>query len=160
MTDLEHPDALVIEGDALRKKRKKTVSPTSRTLAAAGKRGYVIGVVERFVGFPPPGHRVDLFGVIDLVGVRPTEDKRGLQIVGVQATSGSNHAARRTKILGEPRAKLWCDAGGVLELWSWTKRGARWEPRIEVFTPESWSTLAGSGTRDGAGVPSPRPDRP
>lgn len=150
------------EEAAPRKKRKKMVSPTSRTLVVAGKRGYVIGVVERFVGFPPPGHRVDLFGVIDLVGVRPTEDKRGLQIVGVQATSdnGGNHASRRAKILAEPRAKLWCDAGGALELWSWKKRGARWEPRIEVFTSASWpATPAGNGTRDDAGAPARRPDQ-
>lgn len=66
-------------------------------------------------------------------------------LVAIQATaSAANHAHRRTKILSEPRAKQWVEAGGRLELWSWSKRGAAgsrkpWTLRVEAFTVEDWS---------------------
>jgi len=153
-------DALVIESDApeaeeaspAKPKRKKSTSPTARTLAECRKRGWPAGVVEKFVRFPPPGHHVDLFGVIDLVAlvVVHTEGKPDVMargVLGIQACAGGNgdHARRRAKILAEPRAKQWVEAGNRLELWSWSKQGAAgkrklWTLRVEAFTVEDWRT--------------------
>lgn len=65
-------------------------SPTQRTLAEMRKRGYVCEVVERWNPFAKI--RQDLFGFIDVLCLGDAE------IVGVQATSASNVAARVKKI--------------------------------------------------------------
>lgn len=140
------------EEPAPRKKRKKPASPSAMTLKACAKRGWIAGVVERFVRFPPPGHKVDLFGVIDIVAVTPRETLHGYvnadgsrqyrngETIGIQATTntGGHHAKHRTKILAEPRARAWVEAGNRLELWTWAKQGAvgkakRWTLRVERF---------------------------
>lgn len=127
---------------APKKKRKSSTSPTARTLAECKRRGWIAGVVERRIPFPKPmGTTIDLFGVIDVIAVAP--DVKNLPwkgaIVAIQATaSAANHAHRRTKILAEPRAKQWVEAGGRLELWSWSLRGdrgkaKRWALRVETY---------------------------
>lgn len=121
------------------KKRKKGTSPTARTLAECRKRGWTTQVVERWNQHARV--RVDLFGVIDLIAIRPWQ---AAGILAIQACAGDSHAARRDKILAEPRARQWIEAGGHLELWSWSKRGDRgarklWTLRVEVFTVEDWS---------------------
>ncbi len=128
------------------KKRKKGTSPTARTLAECKRRGWIAGVVERHIPFPKPqGTKIDLFGVIDLVVIVPPFDRDGNGwpepggILAIQATaSAAHHAHRRTKILAEPRAKAWVEAGGRLELWSWSKRGGAgkrklWSLRVETY---------------------------
>ena len=149
---MQELDDIPVERDEPKRKRGK--SPTSRCLDECRKRGWIAGVVERFVKFPPPGHHVDLFGVIDIVAAVPPRRMLGPDgqpgqtviepgyILGIQASPGSRHGAHRTKILGEPRALDWLDSGGRLELWSWDKRGAhyeraRWTLRVEEFTNES-----------------------
>lgn len=153
----EDDDSPEAEEPAPRKKRKKPASPSAMTLKECAKRGWIAGVVERFVRFPPPGHKVDLFGVIDIVAI-VTEiaevaymigeepPRRAVATIGIQATTntGGHHAKHRTKILAEPRARAWVEAGNRLELWTWAKQGAAgkrklWTLRVEVFTPESWS---------------------
>lgn len=123
-------------------------SPTQRALAECKKQGWTAAIVEKWN--PHSKTRLDLFGFADLVVLKPPRlmclefwDAAGRgpfrspsttkgTIVAVQVTSGSNHAARRTKILAEPRAKLWCDCGGVVEVWSYTKRKTgRYELRVE-----------------------------
>lgn len=135
--------ALEAEATGKPKKRRKGTSPTARTLAECRKRGWIAGVVEKFVRFPPPGHHVDLFGVIDVVAIAtaPTATgTRGMSTLGIQACAGGNgdHARRRAKILAEERARTWVEAGNRLELWSFSKRGAagkakRWAIRVERF---------------------------
>lgn len=99
-------------------------SPTQRALAHCKAQGWAAAIVERWNQYAKI--RQDLFGFADLVVLRPQA------IVAVQVTSGSNHAARRTKILAEPRAKMWHDCGGVVEVWSYTKRKTgRYEMRVE-----------------------------
>lgn len=105
-------------------------SPTQRALAECKKRGWTAQVVERWNTWAKK--RIDLFGCIDIVAITPTG------ILGIQVTSGTNHASRRTKILGEPRVRDWTYAGGLFELWSYTKRGERgarklWALRTETF---------------------------
>lgn len=113
-------------------------SPTQRALKELRKLGYVAQVVERWN--PYARVRIDLFGGIDVIGVKP-----GCQILGVQATSGTNHAARVSKLRGEPQLAAWVQSGGQLEVWSFAKKGPRgkrktWElrrERIEFFTAET-----------------------
>lgn len=123
-------------------KRRKGKSPTQRTLEELRKRGSTAQVVERWNQHARV--RVDLFGVIDLVEIRSSLHGQKAGIVGIQACAGASHAARRTKILSEPRARQWVDAGGRLELWSWsqrvayTKNGSKaarpaWTLRVETY---------------------------
>lgn len=120
-------------------------SPTQRTLAELRKNGYTAQVVERWN--PHAKVRVDLFGVIDLLALLPD------RILGIQACAGASHAARRTKILDEPRARQWLQAGAALECWSWSKRGARgkrktWTLRVEAITLEMFAAAdAARGVR-------------
>jgi len=141
-----------LETESAPKKRTKPTSPTKRTLAECRKRGWTAQVVERWNQHARV--RVDLFGVIDLVAIVPpinplvppvAGDPSG--ILGIQACAGASHAARRDKILAEPRARQWVVAGGRLELWSWSKRGERgkrklWTLRIEAFSVGDWDTHA------------------
>src|SRR4051812_48736600 len=98
-------------------------SPTSRSLADMKKLGMTAQVVEKFNSFTK--RRIDLFGIIDLIACKP-----GLGIVGVQATSGDNHAARRTKAMEEPRLRVWLESGARFELWSYSKRGERGKRKL------------------------------
>jgi hypothetical protein len=118
------------------------MTPTARTLAKCRKRGWLVQNVEQTIRIP--GGRTfkrDLFGVIDLVCVTLSG------ILGVQVTSGTNHAARRTKALAEPQLRLWLEAGGRFAIWSWSKRGAAgkrkaWTLREEAITLEMFHVEA------------------
>ena len=94
-------------------------SPTQRTLKALRDEGYLTEVVERWN--PHANIRQDLFGWIDIIAIKPRE------ILAVQATSFSNHAARVSKLKLERQEQVqeWLDAGGLAEVWSWKS-----EPRI------------------------------
>lgn len=91
-----------------------SASPTSRSLEECRKRGWPVQVVERWNQYARK--KQDLFGVIDIVAITP------VGILGIQATSGSNHASRVSKVLEESRAIAWVKAGGLLQVWSWSKR--------------------------------------
>jgi hypothetical protein len=93
------------------------MSPTQRTLAECKKRGWIAQVVERFNSFTKRRH--DLFGCIDIVAITPTG------IMGIQATSGTNHSSRIAKAEQEPQIAAWLGAGAQFEVWSWAKRGER-----------------------------------
>ena len=100
-------------------------SPTARTLAECKRRGWTADVVEKWI--PQARKRKDVAGCIDVLtyGV-------GVGVLGIQTTSGSNHAARRTKALAEPRLRMWLLGGGRFELWSWSKlANGRWTVRKE-----------------------------
>lgn len=92
-------------------------SPTSRTLQLLKQRGHTAGVVERWI--PQARKRIDLMGCIDIVALV------GHRIVGIQATSGSNVAARLTKAREEPRLKEWLKCGGRFIVIGWAKQGPR-----------------------------------
>ena len=104
------------------------MSPTQRTLADLRSHGAVVGVVEHWNQFAK--RRVDLFGFIDIVALI------GPNTIGIQCTSGDNHAARRTKILAEPKALAWLKAGNLIEVHSWSKLGARGERKVWVCRKE------------------------
>jgi hypothetical protein len=94
-----------------------TASPTQRTLALLRREGYTAAVVERWI--PKAGRRADLFGVIDLLAVKP-----GI-VLGVQATAASNVSARVHKALAEPRLRTWLEAGAAFGIIGWARRGPR-----------------------------------
>lgn len=133
MTDLTDTTAM----PPAKKRRKKRVTPTQRTLAECRKRGWVAQVVEQTI--PRVFIKRDLFGCIDIVAITPTG------ILGIQAAAGRREsgggdiASHRTKILNEPRIKLWIEAGAAFELWSWSDQGKRsrgakrWQLRVELF---------------------------
>lgn len=113
------------------------MSPTARTLAFLREAGILAGVVERWL--PQARVRKDLFGCIDIITIQ------GAQIVGIQATSGSNHAARIAKAIAVPELKAWLGASATFEVWSWSKRVGRkvdgskskiprWQARVQQIT--------------------------
>ncbi len=121
-------------------KRKKTKSPTARTMEWLRKMGYRCAVVEKRL---PRGFvTVDLFGVFDIVAMK--KDSPG--ILAIQVTSGSNHAARKDKVLASADAALWADCGGRIWVMSWRlagMKGARklWEPRMDVIKASDFPEL-------------------
>lgn len=127
-------------------KRKRGRSPTSRTLEYLNTGGYVAEKVEQRL----PGCFItrDLFNVIDVVAISPADDDGFRYTLGVQVTSGSNHASRREKALHEPLLRIWLEAGNLFDIHSWSKRGARgtkrklWTLRTERITLASLSPEA------------------
>jgi hypothetical protein len=103
--------------------KRGSATPTQHSLALLRRVGFVAAVVERRL--PRCGVTVDAFGLFDLLAVRA--DCRG--VVGVQATSGTNHASRVRKRLGNAALPTWLAAGNRAEVWSWTKRRGRWACR-------------------------------
>lgn len=130
--------------------KTKKKSPTARALEQLRKEGYVAAVTEKWNQFAKI--RQDLFGFIDLIyltggnrAARLTDF--GGSIVAVQVTTGTNHAARRSKTLKEPRALKWLQSGGLIEIWSFTKAGARgkaknWVCRKEELVADDFRRLA------------------
>jgi hypothetical protein len=67
-----------------------------------------------------------LFGCIDVVAVR-----RGEQgVLGVQATTAKNVAARVCKAKAQPDLRTFLAAGNRFQVHGWYKRAGRWEVRI------------------------------
>jgi hypothetical protein len=100
------------------------MSPTQRALADLKKVGHTAQVVERWNAHAKV--RQDLFGVIDVLAL----DVKAGVILGVQATSGSNHSARVAKALKESRVADWLSCGGWFQVWSYAKRGARGKRKL------------------------------
>jgi hypothetical protein len=108
-------------------------SPTTRSKQLLEREGFKVGIVEKWV--PMVKRRVDLFGVIDLVCIRPG------RVLFVQTTSSSNLASRVTKIREAEDGKLLpllLASGAVVEVHGWIKRrkSKRWECRREVLGGE------------------------
>jgi hypothetical protein len=91
---------------------------TELTLAKLRADGWpVVEVVERFVTFPPPGHRVDLFGIVDVLAVGPQGT------LGIQATSYGGVSDRLKKARDERAEQILAmrAAGWQLRIWGWTQ---------------------------------------
>lgn len=95
------------------------------------KEGYTVAIVEKWNPFAKI--RQDLFGFLDLLCVKDSEDRRG--VVGVQTTSAGNMAARRKKIIEHINYLAVEGAGIRIELHGWHKRGGRWECKREILNP-------------------------
>lgn len=105
------------------------MSPTARSLQHLRELGYQAEVVEKTI--PHTFIKKDLFGV-DLIALKP-----GAPVLAIQTTTGSNHAARRTKLEAEGFVTLWTGAGAVLEIWSWSKQGTRGERKTWTLRRET-----------------------
>ena len=104
-------------------------SPTARSLELLRELGYTAKVVEHWNQYAKIRH--DLFGV-EILALKPGEP-----VLVVQATTGSNHAARRTKLDGEGFTALWEGAGAQLEVWSWAKQGPRGSRKVWTVRRET-----------------------
>lgn len=94
------------------------MTPTQRSLRKLRTAGYLVAVVEKWN--PHARIRQDLFGFADLLGFR------GDEVLLVQTTSGSNVAARLTKIAGLPVAAAWRNGSNRrLVVHGWRKTGPR-----------------------------------
>lgn len=111
--------------------KKKTASPTARTLQECRKRGWIAQVVEQTI--PKLFIKRDLFGVIDIVAITQSG------ILGIQATSGDHHSHRMEKALAEPRLRAWIAAGATFAVWSWRKGGAAGTRKLWALREEGIS---------------------
>lgn len=119
-------------------------SPSARSLDWLRERGVLVDSTERWLTWAKK--RKDLFGFADAVGVGELWQVIGGSVVGdqrimaFQFTSGSNHDARKKKIMASPEAKRWASAFGLIFVISWRKAGPRgkrktWTPRVEMVRP-------------------------
>lgn len=106
-------------------------SPTQRTIAELKKLGYTVAIVERWN--PYARIRQDLFGFIDILGIKPGE------ILAIQATDHTSHSKRRIKSLAHKNFPIWIAAGGKFEIWSFRKAGPRGKRKIWTVRKESLS---------------------
>lgn len=124
-------------------RRKKSKSPTARTLEHLRARGWIAGVVEQTI--PHTFIKRDLFGFADVAAVSAPRAR----VLLIQACSGADMARRRDKLSGlrttearpldesEPEderqarervaeAVLACLVAGVgVEVWGWRMVGAK-----------------------------------
>lgn len=111
-------------GKFLKSRKKRGASPTARSLAVLRADGWLAEVVEYRV--PRINILRDLFGFIDILAIK------GDEILGVQATSRSNVAARLSKIAEHPNVGAVRKAGIRIEVHGWSKMASgRWELRRE-----------------------------
>ena len=122
------------------------MTPTQRTLALYREMGYYIDIVERFIH--GAGVRRDYGGFADMIACHPLHG-----IVAVQSCAGSSHAAHADKVGTAPGLIPWLDAGGKVQLCSWSLRGARgkrkvWTARIDHIRCGSSGQVAAREDRD------------
>lgn len=131
------------------------MTPTARSMKYLRDHGYIACRVEQRLHMPKSPFPItkDAFGFGDLLVAKvgspsyvdvdvshgpPAIYREPGQIALVQVTSGSNHNARKEKIAAEPLAAKWKEAGGIIILHSWAKKGPRgkrkkWTLREEVL---------------------------
>lgn len=91
------------------------MTPQARSTSVLRIEGWHVEVVEHINRWAGLVKRKDLFGFADLLCIRPNE------VLVVQVTSASNHAARRNKIAESDLVGRVRDAGIRIELHSWRK---------------------------------------
>ena len=101
-----------------------TKTPTQRSLELLRSRGYTVAVVERSSNFRGVFRRHGLFGIADLIAIRPDE------VMLVQVTSGSNVSARIKKIADSEHVDAIRDSGMLIFVHGWSRRAnGRYECR-------------------------------
>ena len=122
------------------------MSPTERTKKYLKEKGFVHGVVEKWIDYHkprwakgPPGIRQDFLNIIDLIYC---DHSRG--VVGAQICAGSGFSVHLKKLTVDEQENTaaWLKTpGAFLEIWSWRKllekRGGKrrvWVPRIVEIT--------------------------
>jgi hypothetical protein len=90
------------------------MTPTQRSLAYLRAQGHTVAVTEHWNPFARI--RQDLFGILDLIALSPEGET-----IGVQTTSGSNVAARVSKITASEHLPALRRAGWRLLVHGWSK---------------------------------------
>ena len=116
------------------------MSPTQRTLNGIRRRGYVAGVVERWLRFAGEfGKRQDLFGIIDVIAINENETL-GIQSCG---NSFAKHFKELVVVKNQQTYDWLLCPSRRLEIWAWRKvvkkRGSGvkiWQPKIQEITLE------------------------
>lgn len=85
--------------------------------------GWSVWIVEKWIQWPPPGHRLDMYNLIDLVGIKATVQG----VLGVQCCADSGISAHVRKALENPFLAIWKASGNRFLIWGWGKKGARGE---------------------------------
>jgi hypothetical protein len=114
-------------------------SPTARTLDFFRKQGATAEVVEKWINIPNHpggGIRRDLWGADILV-------RQGALLMAIQSTSGSNHAHRVTKSLGNEAILNWLHCRVAFYVYSWAKKGPR--GKRKVWTPKITQLVENNG---------------
>jgi hypothetical protein len=125
-------------------------SPTARALDLLRKEGWLAGVVEKWIA--QTKQRKDLFGFIDIVAIRPAFPAHGLRgILGVQATSTENLSHRLDKIRETEAAVTWLLAGGLIEVWGFSKKGKAGARKLWQVSKRSITLEAGVLVVDAGG---------
>jgi len=117
----------------------RPLSPTARSLRYLRECGHVADVVERWI--PRANVRRDLFGVIDVVAVRRGE----AGVLGVQATTLPNVAARLAKAKTRAELRTWLAAANRFAVFGWYRRGGRWRVKIVELRAEDLASLVIQG---------------
>jgi hypothetical protein len=98
------------------------MTPTELSLRYLREEGFQAAVVEKWN--PHARIRQDLFGFIDILGVRAEET------IAVQATSYTNMRARVNKIAEADTVAAVRAAGWTIWVMGWRKVANRWTPTI------------------------------
>jgi hypothetical protein len=112
------------------------MTPTARTLDHLRRAGFIAEVVERWI--PRANIRKDFLGCVDIIAFHRSRPG----IVGVQATSLPNVAARLTKAKGRPELAAWLRAGGQFQVWGWAMHTGRWTPKVVEVQASDLNTQA------------------
>ena len=123
--------------------------PTQRSLKALRDAGYLVCIVEKWLparGEMKFGIRIDAFGFGDLLACKPSKqyvDTKTAQlyrepgeIALVQTTDHTSFSKHKLKILAIPEFQKWKDAGGIVRLHGWAKRGPRGERKVWTLREE------------------------
>lgn len=123
--------------DRLRKELVVRTPPTLRDPAVIN-RWRDVRRVETFVSFPPPGHRSDLYGILDILAIGWGET------LGVQCTTLKQFSAHRRKIEQEPMTVVLLEAGWQIELHGWHQPNGRlWDVRVHRFVLDEGGSPSG-----------------
>ncbi len=101
-------------------------SPTQLTLKRLRADGFRAAVVEHWNPFARI--RQDLFGIIDVLGVRKGET------IGVQCTTYGNRLARVQKMVEHESIGDLRDAEWTIEVHGWRKIKNRWQCTVEEIS--------------------------
>jgi len=101
------------------------LTPTARSLAYLRRCGYTADITERWLPIPGRSVRRDLFGCIDLLGIR-----QGIAgVLGIQATTAKNVPARLAKARKLASLATWLRTGNAFEVWGWSRIAGKWQVR-------------------------------
>lgn len=101
------------------------MSPMQRSKKYLEQQGYRVAITEHWNSFARC--RVDLFGVIDLLAMRP-----GAPLLAIQTTSTSNLSARLKK---DPiTVRQWLSTGAEFQFHGWSRQGARGKRKTWTLT--------------------------